>query len=146
VAGDERELLLRIANQLCSELGRRPSSEWLSVASPTFGERGSHTAAAGLSRGDEELVRTMRQALAEVAGAADTGRLAAERRNSVRAALDGAELVVRGELAMGGRDQVRMLLPSFVFLIALPILQQDDALAISRRARELVEQAFGGAT
>lgn len=144
MAGEEGEALLQVANQLCAELGRRPSAEWLAAAAPTFGGLDRPpTTKPGLSRSDEELVRAMKLALAEIASAASSGSLPDERQRVVRAALDGAELVIRGQLAMGTPEQLRMLLPSMIFLIALPLVRQGEALAISRRAGELVDKAFG---
>jgi hypothetical protein len=63
--------------------------------------------------------------------------------NAVGAALDGAELVIRGELVRGNADRLADLMPSFVFLVTLPIVDQDEALALSRRAAELVEGELG---
>lgn len=81
----------------------------------------------------------MRKALAEVAGAAGAAALSEKGQRTTLAALDGAELVIRGQLAMESPGQLRLLLPSFVFLITLPILQQREALALSRRVGELIE-------
>jgi hypothetical protein len=53
---------------------------------------------------------------------------------------------MRGELLSGNAAQLPQLLPSFVFLVALPIVDQDRALELSRRTSELIEEerAFEG--
>jgi hypothetical protein len=91
-----------------------------------------------LSAEDEGLVATLRQSLANVAAAADPARRE-PRDEAVRAALDGAELVIRGELVSGNAQQLPSLMPSFVFLVTLPIIDQDKALDLARRTAELVE-------
>ena len=59
--------------------------------------------------------------------------------NAVGAAIDGAELVMRGELLSGNADRLPALMPSFVFLVALPVVDQDRALELSRRTIELID-------
>jgi hypothetical protein len=61
----------------------------------------------------------------------------------VRLALDGAELVMRGELIRGNGTRLGALVPSFVFLVTLPMVEQDEALALSQRAGELLAGARG---
>jgi hypothetical protein len=60
----------------------------------------------------------------------------------VGAALDGAESVIRGELLFGNADRLPALMPGFVFLVVLPVVDQDRALELSRRTEELI-QAVG---
>lgn len=48
---------------------------------------------------------------------------------------------MRGELARGNANQLPALMPSFVFLVTLPIVEQDEALNLSRRASELLDGA-----
>lgn len=138
--GQEYEALLGIVNQICSELGARPSG----AGSPPFAGGSRYPVGAELSPEDEQFVAAMRKALAELASAAGGGSLDDQRRQLAHAALDGAELVTRGQVALGRAQQLRTLLPSFVFLIALPIVQQDEALSLSRRAGELATEAFSG--
>jgi hypothetical protein len=47
--------------------------------------------------------------------------------------------VMRAELARAHAKQLPDLLPSFVFLVTLPIVGQDEALELSQRAARLVE-------
>jgi hypothetical protein len=143
VAGGEGETLLRIVNQIRSEAGRGPSGKWIPATTPILGGSARHPATAGLRPEDEQFVAAVRQALADLANAVGVETLDAEQQRTVSAALDGAELVTRGQLAMGRPEQLRVLLPSFVFLVALPIVEQDEALSLSRRAGELVDEHLG---
>ena len=63
--------------------------------------------------------------------------------SAVDAALDGAEMVIRGELLRGNAAKRLTLMPSFVFLVSLPVVDQDRALELSRRTERLVERALG---
>ncbi len=81
----------------------------------------------------------MRRSLAKVAAALGDDGCDGVSGRSVSIALDGAEVVMRGELAMGNAGQLPALLPSFVFLVALPVVDQGRALELSRRAAQLVE-------
>ncbi len=96
-----------------------------------------------LSPQDESLVTTVRRGLAKVAAAAGAARSDGADQSAVAAALDGAELVMRGELARGNATQLPALMPSFVFLVTLPIVEQDEALKLSRRTSELIDGALG---
>jgi hypothetical protein len=138
LAGTEREALLRVADQLSIELGYSEDGDLPGARSPLGGEEG---AMAGiLNSEDEALVARMRRGLAMVAAA-----LGGEgsKESAVGAALDGAELVMRGELVIGNAAQLPALMPSFVFLVALPVAGQDRALELSRRTARLVEGALG---
>jgi hypothetical protein len=94
-----------------------------------------------LSPEEEAFVTSIRGCLAKIAAAA-TGAGRQEGDNAVSVALDGAELVIRGELARGRSAQLASLVPSFVFLVTLPVLDQDRALELSHRATELIEEAL----
>jgi hypothetical protein len=142
-AGDQHEALLGVADQLCAELGYPDGDEQMHGACSALG--GSGGGATGvLSPQDESLVATLRRSLAKVAAAAaGAARPEAADQSGVSAALDGAELVVRGELARGNATQLPALMPSFVFLVTLPIVEQDEALELSRRTAELIDGASG---
>jgi hypothetical protein len=94
-----------------------------------------------LSPKDESLVRGIREGLAKIAAAVATG---ADDSNlsAVQTALDGSEMVVRGELMSGREDHLPRLMPSFVFLAVLPTVGQDRALALSKRASELIRHGL----
>ena len=134
-----REALVRVADQLCAELGYRENeTEVHGARSPLRGDGDGLEDV--LSPEDESLVATMRGRLAKVAAAAATAKADGVPENAVGAALDGTELVIRGELVRGNAERLPALMPSFVFLVTLPIVEQDEALDLSRRVAELVEQ------
>jgi hypothetical protein len=139
VAGNEREALLRVADELCAEFGCADGEEpLLDARSPLSGSDGGGMWSM-LSREDELLVAKMKGRLAEVAAAIGAAKIDGAPRNAVWAALDGAELVMRGELLSGNAGRLLWLMPSFVFLVTLPIVEQDEALELSRRTSELIE-------
>jgi hypothetical protein len=141
LAGNEREALLLVADQLSIELGYAGGEEVPGAHSPLGGEDG---AMAGiLNTEDELLVARVRQALAKVAAALDGEGSEGASGRAVGAALDGAEMVMRGELVRGNAAQLPALMPSFVFLVSLPVVDQDRALELSRRAARLLEGALG---
>jgi hypothetical protein len=97
-----------------------------------------------LSPEEESLVEAVRQGLAKLAAAVEKDRpQRAGGEGAVGAALDGVEMVMRGELVIGKAERLPDLMPSFVFLVTLPIVDQDEALQLSRRAAELVEAELG---
>jgi len=101
--------------------------------------------AAILNSEDELLVAGVRRGLAKVAAALDGEAAEGASEFAVGAALDGAEMVIRGELVSGNADRLPALMPSFVFLVALPVVGQDRAIELSRRTEQLVERALGSA-
>jgi hypothetical protein len=86
---------------------------------------------------DEQLVTELRRALAKIAVGVGDGAGALE---DAVAALDGAETVMRGEIVKGNAGRLPALLPGFVYLVTLPVVDQDKALEISKRCAQLVEQ------
>jgi hypothetical protein len=140
LAGNEREALLRVADQLSIELGYAEGEELPGVDSRL---REEGVMAGILNSEDEDLVVTMRQGLAKVAAAVGSDGSDGASGRAVGAALDGAEMVMRGELVCGNAAQLPALMPSFVFLVTLPVVDQDRALELSRRAAQLVEGALG---
>jgi hypothetical protein len=138
VPGKESELLLHVMDRLCAELGDADHPREVI----TTNVRARKNAISGvLSPEEEALVTSIRGCLAKIAAAA-TGTRRHEGHDAVSVALDGAELVIRGELARGRSAQLAPLVPSFVFLVTLPVLDQDKALEISQRATELIEEAL----
>lgn len=142
LAGNEREALLGVADQLSRELGYREGPEPPTARSRLSAER--WTAAGLLDPEEEALVARLRRGLAQIAAAIDGGGAEGASENAVDATLDGAELVIRGELVSGNAAQLPALLPGFVFLVALTMVDQDRALELSRRTDELLEGALGG--
>jgi hypothetical protein len=140
LAGDERDALLRVAKQLSVELGYSESGEIPGVVSG-LGEAGAVMGI--LNSEDELLIAEIRRGLAKLAAAAfDGGKPEDANGSAVGAALDGAEMVMRGEMLMGNADELPALLPGFVFLVTLPVVDQDKALELSKRCVSLVERSF----
>jgi len=71
--------------------------------------------------------------------AVETKHPPAVSRTVTGAITDGAESVMRAELAKGNRPSE--LMPSFVFLAVLPMLSRDQALELSRRTASILEEA-----
>jgi hypothetical protein len=125
-----------VVDQLCAELGCAGAQA--PTARTALGEDGVDP----LGVEDEALVAAARRGLERVATAAGWARQAPGTGDPVGAALDGAEMVVRGELVCGNPARVMALMPNFVFLVTLPLVDQDEALELSRRTAELVERAL----
>jgi hypothetical protein len=142
LATTEREALIRVADRLSVELGFGAEGEIPGERSAVGGEE---SAMAGILNSEDELLVTeIRRGLAKIAAAALDGDEPADGRESaVGAALDGTELVMRGEMVMGNAGRLPALLPGFVFLVTLPVVDQSRALELSRRASTLVEGTFG---
>jgi hypothetical protein len=138
LAGRDREALPEVANRLSVELGYTEGEE-LPGAHSTLG---IEEAMAGiLNSEDELLVAGVRRGLARVAAAlGGEGSEAGTSGRAVRAALDGAEMAMRGELVRGKDERLPAMMPSFVFLVALTVVDQDRALELSRRTEELLER------
>lgn len=137
-AGNYGEVLLRAADQLCAELG-------FSGAQPVPGSRSvlarGEAMEGILSVRDEALARRVRTTLAQIAAA--LGFTGEELRAPVViVALDGAEMALRGELASGNGEELPRLMPSLVFLVALPLVDEDRALELSRRTAELIAETL----
>jgi hypothetical protein len=94
-----------------------------------------------LGNEEELLAGAMRQAMEKLVAALVAANAETRPPRAVDAALDGTELVARGELTRGNGDQLPLLMPSFVFLVALPIAGEDGALALARRTESLIEEA-----
>jgi hypothetical protein len=140
VARNQSEALPAVADQLSVELGYAEGGE-LPAAHSTLGGEG---AMAGiLNSEDELLVAQVRHGLAKVAAALGGGDSDNSSRSAVGAALDGAEMVMRGELVRGKAGRLPALMPSFVFLVALTVVDQDRALELSKRTSALLEGALG---
>jgi hypothetical protein len=142
-AGVRREALIQIVDRLCAELGygahqTEPSRD------PSSLHRNAEEPWGPLSPEDESLIAAIRQSLAGIASAIWATRSEDALPRTVAAALDGAELAMRGELVSGNAAQLPALMPSFVFLVTLPIVEQDEALELSRRTAELIERQLGG--
>jgi hypothetical protein len=140
-AGEEREALDALADRFCAELGY-----------PQAGELGDEAALARIKGRDpmfaeligpdeEKLVAAARRALVRIAAALETKHSRVVSDTAYRALFDGAEFVMRSELAAG--NLISPLMPSFVFLISLPMVSQEEALDLSRRSTALLDETAG---
>jgi hypothetical protein len=141
-AGNQHRALLKITEQLSAALGRAGRETLSEPRSPLGGD--GERIWGMLSDEDEELVGRMRQSLASVAAAAGAENPGGVDEKAVRIALDGAELVIRGELASGNSVRLPGLMAGFVFLVTLPVVDQDRAIELSRRAAEIAEEEDSG--
>lgn len=138
-AGNLGEALLRVADQLCAELPAARSQDITEIEEVLDGE----DLMVGIFGADDEAAaRGLRKALVRFAVplALDADETQIRR---IRVAIDGAEMAARGELLTGNAWHLPRLLPSFVFMVALPVVEQGEALALSRRAAELVDRELG---
>jgi hypothetical protein len=135
-AGREDEYLLGVVRELYEELGYSdqamtgPSGSWRRASQTGFWS----------SCDGEELVPRLREALAKLAWIASGESEGEEReRQAVRAALDGAELVMRAEIASNRPERIADHLPGFAFTVTFMGLGRERAIELSRRATELIE-------
>lgn len=89
-----------------------------------------------LNDGLEAGARMLSAMLERLAGEGDAEATAA----AARAALGGAEAVVRRELAAGRSSRLPELLPDFVYAATVPFLGQEEALRLARRGRQLLDR------
>ncbi|MGE5336048.1 MAG: hypothetical protein ACM3JL_01330 [Nitrososphaerota archaeon] len=135
-AGEEREALAKLADRLCAEFGYPADAEVPDEAHPQLEAERAMLFGDLLGPEDEELVATARAGLARIAAALGTRHPKVVSETAYGALLDGAELVMRGELASG--KPVPRLMPGFVFLLALPMVSHDEALELSQRTSSLL--------
>jgi hypothetical protein len=139
-AGDYSEALIEATDRLCAELGATSSGE-IAAGDPTLAEKGLMGDV--LSADDDLLVRRLRAVLARIAAVLRESEPDFSHPLIVQMVLDGAEMMMRGEILKGNRERLAQLMPDFVFLVALPIVDQDRALALSGRATELIDEMLG---
>lgn len=63
---------------------------------------------------------------------------------AARAALGGAEAVVRREIALGTTDDLARLLPDFIYAATVPFLGQEEALRFARHGSEILHGPGNG--
>jgi hypothetical protein len=130
-------VLRKVADRLRAEFADPEAVELPGIRS-TLGEEVDLKSM--LDADDEALVARLREILASIASTLSAGNPEPAVR-AIKTALDGAEFVIRGELGGGNTERVLRLLPSFVFLVALSVADQDRALELSRRTAELTAEA-----
>jgi hypothetical protein len=138
-AGNDGLALMRAMDRLCAEL-RGPRGAGEDDGSTPLSDRRWDLSPV-LGADDEALVATIMAGLEGVAIAAGAGSAEGPARRAVIAALAGTELAIRGELVMGRADRLPALMPSFVFLVTLPVVDQDRALELWRRVAQLVDES-----
>lgn len=138
-AGDYSKALISAMQRLCAELGADGPNE---IGSPESTLAEKQLAGSELSSEDELLVRRLRACLARIATTLGRGRPDYSHPLIPQMVLDGAEMMMRGEIVKGNRERLALMIPDFVFLVALPGVDQDQALALSRRTSELIQAAL----
>lgn len=124
-----------MADQLCAGFGYSKGEERREQAAPERAAR-PWLFAELLSPEDERLVATARRSLTRIAAALEANHPKVVSETAYQALLDGTEVVMRNELTAG--NPIAPLMPGFVFLIALPMVDQDEALELSRRTESLL--------
>lgn len=137
---DESEAVLQAIDRLGAELGYAGGGEILDLSSAPL-ER--HWQGASLLDAENELLVTrVRQGLARIGAALAEGEPDDAKKRAAAIALDGAELVTRGALLRGKPEELPGLIPTFVFLVALSIADEDEAIALSRRTSDLIDEGL----
>jgi hypothetical protein len=137
--GKEPGAPLRALERLCAELSYESAEEAVGAGDSSAVMSGRNSILGSMSAADEALVAAIRRGLARLAATIGGEGRRGARASGVRAVLDGTELVMRGELIRGQAEQLPGLLPGFVFLVALAVVEQDEALELSRRTAQLIE-------
>lgn len=140
-AGKGLEALLQALDELCNELGWTDDEADIPRTRSPLSSSGIRSLS---DPQDEMLVRKVMRRLASLATVLGAAQAEGVRRRALCAALDGAELVMRGELSSGNARQLPSLIPSFVFLVTVPIIEQDAALDLSQRTSDLITRAWTG--
>jgi hypothetical protein len=135
--GEECRAVTEVVDRLCAELGLPTLEE---SAQPRAEKLSARSLGVLLNPEDESLVSAARRSLVRLAAALAAHHPKVVSEVAYWALLDGAEVVMRTELAAGNR--VIPLMPSFVFLIVLPMVDQDRALDLSRRTEELLAETL----
>jgi hypothetical protein len=134
----EFEVLAGLGDRLCSEIGSPVDADLADgrreeeAGAPLFGP---------LSPEDERLIAAARRSLERFAVALWTKHPPIVSETISEGLLDGAELVLRNELARGSR--LATVMPGVVFLVALPAVDRDKALELSQHTASLLEGALG---
>jgi hypothetical protein len=122
----ERIALVRAVHQLSAEVSNTPPE--VNPVEPVS---------------DEELVLAVRRGLERIVISLVDGidHEHGNRQVAIAAALDGAEAVMRGEMALRNHARLPSLLPAFVFLVSLPVSDHERALELSKRCSQLLRES-----
>jgi hypothetical protein len=116
--------------QVLSDLSNEDSAK-----APDRQQQGETLASNSRLDQDEQLVTELRAGLARLAGLRPGEPVEPL---ALQGALDGAEFVVRSDLLLGQSGRLPQRLPSFVFLVLLPLLGKPEALHAADRAARLL--------
>jgi hypothetical protein len=137
------EALIRAVEKLCAELGQPEAGADLPGARSRL-EAVDRDLIWGSLRPEEEwLVLEVRAGLARIVAALWVAPPEGLAGRAVGLALDGAEVVMRGEISKGNLDALPEMIPSFVYLVAVQVAGGEEALRLSQRAAELIEETRG---
>jgi hypothetical protein len=133
-ARDERERLVGALADLQAELGWEDPLAENPATAPTP-RPGSL-----LEPEDEALMHELGRSLARLAAAAASAHPPEVPlpETVTTGSVGGAEWVMRSVLEGDDRKRLTELLPDFVYLVTLPYLDQEEALRLARRTRELL--------
>jgi hypothetical protein len=134
--GDEIAAIGEMGERLCAEFGYR-----LAQTNPTGLDRDDADRFGALSQPEEELIAAARRCLIRLMAAVMAKRRPVISETTLRALPDGAEMVMRMELARGVLPS--KLMPGFVFLVMLPMVDRSEAIELSSRAEALLDEALG---
>lgn len=133
----ERKRLLQALTELCEEVGEGARGEKPDGGALARARQPDER----LSIDDEQLVARLRAGLATLATAAGSrGDEPDEVLATVRTRLDGAESVMCRKILIGQGERLPQLLPSFVFLVLLPLSGHAEALRVCMQAEHLLEK------
>lgn len=133
-AGDEGKTISEVADRLCAEFGDPIGDLPHDVVASRYERCGPFST---LSLEDERLIAAAREGLVRLSLALRPRQPHHLSEMTVGALLNGAEMVMRDELAKGNR--LSAVMPSIVYLVAVPAVDQDEAFEISERAASLLE-------
>lgn|GEM_PF-2439787 len=139
-AGDEQAALAEIGVRLCAEFGYALVEDVLDEPPSPDDEARTSLFGNFLGPEDERLVAAARHSLVRIATALRARNSTGAPETAVAALLDGAELMMRSELAIGNPPSAMMA--SLVYLVAMPMVEQEEALALSSRTSSLLEEAM----
>jgi hypothetical protein len=133
-ARDERERLVGALADLRAELGWEDHLAAHPAMAPT------PRSGSLLEPEDEAQIQELGRSLAMLATAAASAHPPDEPlpESVTQGSVGGAEWVMRSVLEGDDRKRLRELLPDFVYLVTLPYLDQEEALRLARRTRELL--------
>lgn len=132
--GRDSEAVLRAVDRLRASL---PCASPQATVAASASLAAGAPAAGALGVDEERFLAGLRAGLAGIA-MSFSEEAAGPELDAVRFALDSAEMVIRGTLISKHETELPRLMPSLVFLTALPVIEHDRALALSRRATQLI--------